>query len=408
MDIESAIRARYQSLEWALDERLRRLFAASEAKAIGHGGIALVWKATGVARGSIQQGLKELAERPEGMTDRSLRIRRVGAGRKATVTDDAGLLAALESLVEPVTRGDPESPLRWTCKSLRQLATELGKQGYRVSHTSIGALLKQLGYSLQGNRKTLEGASHPDRNAQFEYINARVNKALSQGQPVISVDTKKKELVGQFKNGGKEWRPEGNPEKVNVYDFVDKELGRANPYGVYDLANNAGWVSVGTDHDTASFAVATIRRWWLAMGSPLYPSAKELLITADGGGSNGSRVRLWKLELQQLSDELGIPIRVSHFPPGTSKWNKIEHRLFSHISMNWRGQPLVNHEVIVNLIASTTTQKGLQVRAELDSNPYPKGVKVTDEEFAAIRIVRDEFHGEWNYTIVPTDKQINM
>jgi len=408
MDIESAVKERYQNLEWALDERLRRLFAASEAKAIGHGGITLVWKATGVARGSIQQGLKELVERPDGMESSSRRIRRVGAGRKTTVTDDAALLAALESLVEPVTRGDPESPLRWTCKSLRQLATELGEQGHSVSHTSIGGLLKQLGYSLQGNRKTLEGSDHPDRNSQFEYINARVEEALSQGQPVISVDTKKKELVGQFKNGGKEWRPEGDPEKVNVYDFVDKELGRANPYGVYDLANNTGWVSVGTDHDTASFAVATIRRWWLAMGSPLYPDVKELLITADGGGSNGSRVRLWKLELQQLSDELGIPIRVSHFPPGTSKWNKIEHRLFSHISMNWRGQPLVSHEVIVNLIAATTTRKGLQVRAELDSKPYPKGIKVTDEEFAAIRIVRDEFHGEWNYTILPPNNKINM
>jgi len=408
MDIESAVKERYQNLEWALDERLRRLFAASEAKAIGHGGITLVWKATGVARGSIQQGLKELVERPDGMESSSRRIRRVGAGRKTTVTDDAALLAALESLVEPVTRGDPESPLRWTCKSLRQLATELGEQGHSVSHTSIGGLLKQLGYSLQGNRKTLEGSDHPDRNSQFEYINARVEEALSQGQPVISVDTKKKELVGQFKNGGKEWRPEGDPEKVNVYDFVDKELGRANPYGVYDLANNTGWVSVGTDHDTASFAVATIRRWWLAMGSPLYPDVKELLITADGGGSNGSRVRLWKLELQQLSDALGIPIRVSHFPPGTSKWNKIEHRLFSHISMNWRGQPLVSHEVIVNLIAATTTRKGLQVRAELDSKPYPKGIKVTDEEFAAIRIVRDEFHGEWNYTILPPNKKINM
>lgn len=408
MDIETAVKERYQNLEWALDERLRRLFAASEAKAIGHGGIALVWKATGVARGSIQQGLKELVERPEGMEGSSRRIRRVGAGRKTTVTDDAALLAALESLVEPVTRGDPESPLRWTCKSLRQLATELGEQGHSVSHTSIGGLLKQLGYSLQGNRKTLEGTDHPDRNSQFEYINTRVEEALSQGQPVISVDTKKKELVGQFKNAGKEWRPEGDPEKVNVYDFVDKELGRANPYGVYDLANNAGWVSVGTDHDTASFAVATIRRWWLAMGSPLYPDVKELLITADGGGSNGSRVRLWKLELQRLSDDLGIPIRVSHFPPGTSKWNKIEHRLFSHISMNWRGQPLVSHEVIVNLIAATTTRKGLKVRAELDSKPYPKGIKVTDEEFAAIRILREEFHGEWNYTILPSNEKINM
>ena len=404
MDIESAVRERYKNLEWALDERLRRLFAASEAKVIGHGGIALVRKATGVARGSIQQGLKELAEKPQGIEIASRRVRRVGAGRKATVTDDASLLAALETLVEPVTRGDPESPLRWTCKSLRQLATELGQQGYHVSHTSIGSLLKKLGYSLQGNRKTLEGADHPDRNAQFEYINARVEDALRQGQPVISVDTKKKELIGQFKNGGKEWRPEGDPEKVNVYDFVDRELGRANPYGVYDLTNNTGWVSVGTDHDTASFAVATIRRWWLAMGSPLYSDVKELLITADGGGSNGSRVRLWKLELQQLSNELGINIRVSHFPPGTSKWNKIEHRLFSHISMNWRGQPLVSHEVIVNLIAATTTRKGLKVRAELDPKQYPKGIKVTDEELAAIRIVRDEFHGEWNYTIMPSNR----
>lgn len=404
MDIESAVRERYKNIEWALDERLRRLFAASEAKVIGHGGIALVRKATGVARGSIQQGLKELAEKPYGIEIASRRVRRVGAGRKATVTDDASLLAALETLVEPVTRGDPESPLRWTCKSLRQLASELGQQGYHVSHTSIGSLLKKLGYSLQGNRKTLEGADHPDRNAQFEYINARVEDALRQGQPVISVDTKKKELVGQFKNGGKEWRPEGDPEKVNVYDFVDRELGRANPYGVYDLTNNTGWVSVGTDHDTASFAVATIRRWWLAMGSPLYSDVKELLITADGGGSNGSRVRLWKLELQQLSNELGINIRVSHFPPGTSKWNKIEHRLFSHISMNWRDQPLVSHEIIVNLIAATTTRKGLKVRAELDPKQYPKGIKVTDEELAAIRIVRDEFHGEWNYTIMPSNQ----
>ncbi|NTW88793.1 MAG: ISAzo13 family transposase [Desulfobulbaceae bacterium] len=402
MDIESAIRERYLNLEWALDERQRRLYAAAEAKAIGHGGITVVWKATGVARGSIQQGLKELVQRPEVMEINSRRIRRIGAGRKTSVADDAELLSALESLIEPATRGDPESPLRWTCKSLRQLESELVAQGYSVSHTSIGRLLKKLGYSLQGNRKTLEGTNHPDRNAQFEYINARTEDALRNRQPAISVDTKKKELVGQFKNGGKEWRPQGDPEQVNVYDFMDKELGRANPYGVYDLANNAGWVSVGTDHDTASFAVATIRRWWIVMGKPLYPDAKELIITADGGGSNGSRVRLWKLELQQLSDELGIPIRVSHFPPGTSKWNKIEHRLFSHISMNWRGQPLVSHEVMVNLIAATTTRKGLKVKAGLDSNHYPKGIKVTDEEFAAIQISRDEFHGDWNYSITPS------
>jgi transposase len=408
MDIESAIKARFQNLEWALDERMRRLFAASEAKAIGHGGIALVWKATGVARGSIQQGLKELSERPETLEINSRRIRRVGAGRKASVKDDAQLLSALEGLVEPVTRGDPESPLRWTCKSLRQLASELVRQGYVVSHTSIGELLKKLGYSLQGNRKTLEGTNHPDRNAQFEYINTRSEEALSKGQPVISVDTKKKELVGQFKNGGKELCPQGEPEEVNVYDFVNKELGRANPYGVYDLAKNEGWVSVGTDHDTASFAVSTIRRWWFAMGKPLYPGAKELIITADGGGSNGSRVRLWKLELQQLSNELGIPIRVSHFPPGTSKWNKIEHRLFSYISMNWRGKPLINHEVIVNLIAATTTRKGLKIRAELDKTLYPKGIKVSDEEFNAIRILRDEFHGEWNYSIMPSNINTTM
>lgn len=401
IDIESAIRNRYLSLEWTLDERLRRLYAAAEAKALGHGGVTLVWKATGVAKGSIQQGLKELEQRVDSVEPNSQRIRKVGAGRKASVTNDAELLSALESLVEPVTRGDPESPLRWTCKSLRQLESELVARGFAVSHSSIGGLLKGLGYSLQGNRKTLEGTSHPDRNAQFEYINSRVEGAVRIGQPVISVDTKKKELVGQFKNGGKEWRPQGKPEQVKVYDFVDKELGRANPYGVFDLADNSGWVSVGTDHDTASFAVSTIRRWWLVMGKPLYPDVKELLITADGGGSNGSRVRLWKLELQQLSDELGFPIRVSHFPPGTSKWNKIEHQLFSHISMNWRGQPLVSHEVIVNLIASTTTRKGLKVRAELDSNLYPKGIKVTDEEFASIRISRDEFHGEWNYLIMP-------
>lgn len=403
MDIKAAIRDRYQSLEWTLDERLRRLYAAAEAKALGHGGVALVWEATGVARGSIQQGLKELAQRAEAPEVSSRRIRRAGGGRKASVKDDTELLTALESVVEPVTRGDPESPLRWTCKSLRQLESELCSQGYVVSHTSIGGLLKKLGYSLQGNRKTLEGTDHPDRNAQFEFINALAEEAMHNGQPVISVDTKKKELVGQYKNGGKEWRPQGEPEQVNMHDFVNKELGRANPYGVYDLANNTGWVSVGTDHDTASFAVSTIRRWWFAMGEVLYPNARELMIMADGGGSNGSRVRLWKLELQKLADELGITIRVSHFPPGTSKWNKIEHRLFSYISMNWRGKPLVSHEAIVNLIAATTTRKGLKVRAELDSNPYQKGIKVTDEEFAAIRISRDEFHGEWNYSIAPSN-----
>jgi len=291
--------------------------------------------------------------------------------------------------------------LRWTCKSLRQLESELFSQGFTVSHTSVGNLLKEMGYSLQGNQKTLEGSSHPDRNAQFEFINSRIEKAMCDGQPVISVDTKKKELVGQYKNGGKELRPKGKPDQVKVYDFVDKKLGKVNPYGVYDMADNSAWVSVGTDHDTASFAVSTIRRWWFAMGRDLYPEVKELVITADGGGSNGSRVRLWKIELQKLASELNIPIHVSHFPPGTSKWNKIEHRLFSFISMNWRGKPLVSHETIVNLIAATNTRKGLKVRAELDTAHYPKGIKVTDEELGSIQIERNKFHGEWNYSIHP-------
>lgn len=401
MQADELITARYRTLEGVLDERQRRLYAAAEAKVLGHGGVKRVHEATGVARGSILAGLKELEQEPKDLTGDGRRIRRPGAGRKKLVEHDPGVREALERLVEPVTRGDPESPLRWTCKSLMQLARELNGHGHTISHVSVGALLKELGYSLQGNRKTLEGGDHPDRNAQFEYINGKVEAALSAEQPVISVDTKKKELVGQYKNGGKEWRPQGQPEDVKVHDFVDKELGRANPYGVYDLGNNSAWVSVGTDHDTASFAVATIRRWWLAMGKALYPGAKELLITADGGGSNGSRVRLWKLELQRLADELSIPIRISHFPPGTSKWNKIEHRLFSFISLNWRGKPLVSHEVIVNLIAATTTRKGLIVRAELDPTPYPKGVKVSDEEFATIRLARDDFHGEWNYVITP-------
>ena len=406
MDEESAIRERFQNLAWAFDERMRRLYAASEAKVLGHGGITLVQKATGVARNSIKLGLKELLRsQQEGQKEDNAnrRLRRIGGGRKATVKDDKKLLAAIESLVEPVTRGDPESVLRWTCKSLRQLESELKSQGYVVSHTSIGDLLRKLGYSLQGNRKTLEGGDHPDRNTQFEFINARAEDAIRNGQPVISVDTKKKELVGQYKNGGKELRPKGEPEEVKVYDFVDKDLGRANPYGVYDIKNNLGWVNVGTDHDTASFAVSTIRRWWFGMGKDLYPGARELLITADGGGSNGSRVRLWKLELQKLANELGIPVRVSHFPPGTSKWNKIEHRLFSYISMNWRGKPLISHETIVNLIAATTTKKGLKVKAELDSGHYPKGIKVTDEELETVRIFRDDFHGEWNYSILPNE-----
>jgi transposase len=402
METENTIRARYNNIKWALDEKLRRLFAANEAKVIGHGGITLVQKATGVARNSIKQGIKELSSKKEEVGSISPpRIRKVGGGRKASIKNDKKLQTALEKLIEPTTLGDPESPLRWTCKSLRQLESELNSQGFIVSHASIGNLLKEIGYSLQGNQKTLEGSSNPDRNAQFEFINSRIEKAMCDGQPVISVDTKKKELVGQYKNGGKELRPKGKPEQVKVYDFVDKKLGRVNPYGVYDMADNSAWVSVGTDHDTASFAVSTIRRWWFAMGRDLYPKAKELVITADGGGSNGSRVRLWKIELQKLASELNIPIHVSHFPPGTSKWNKIEHRLFSFISMNWRGKPLVSHETIVNLIAATTTRKGLKVRAELDTTHYPKGIKVTNEELESVQIERNEFHGEWNYSIRP-------
>lgn len=403
MDEDSLITARYSALEGVLDERQRRLYASVEAKVLGHGGVKRVHLATGVARGSILAGIKELESgiSTEVSVGSVRRARRPGAGRKKLVDCAPGVREALERLVDPVTRGDPESPLRWTCKSLMQLATALKAEGYAISHVSVGNLLKELGYSLQGNRKTLEGSAHPDRNAQFEYIHGKVEAALSQGQPVISVDTKKKELVGQYKNGGKEWHPQGQPEAVKVHDFADTELGRANPYGVYDLGTNSAWVSVGTDHDTASFAVATIRRWWLTMGKAVYPEARELIITADGGGSNGSRVRLWKHELQQLADEMAIPIRVSHFPPGTSKWNKIEHRLFSHISLNWRGKPLVTHDVIVNLIAATTTRKGLKVQAGLDNTPYPKGIKISDEEFASIRLVRDEFHGDWNYVITP-------
>ena len=402
MEADVLIAARHQALEGILDERQRRLHAAVEAKVLGHGGVKRVSEATGVARGSILAGLKELKD-PVNTLPKG-RVRRPGGGRKKLVDRDPDLLAALERLVDPAARGDPQSPLRWTCKSLKQLAHELGEQGHRISHVSVGILLKELGYSLQGNRKTLEGTDHPDRDAQFQYIQEKTQQALDAGQPVISVDTKKKELVGNYKNAGQEWRPQGEPEAVQVHDFVDAELGRANPYGVYDLAQNAGWVSVGTDHDTASFAVATIRRWWLGMGQPLYPAAKELMIMADGGGSNGSRVRLWKLELQGLADDLNLPIRVCHFPPGTSKWNKIEHRLFSYISMNWRGRPLVSHEVIVNLIAATTTSKGLKVRAAIDPTPYPKGIKVTDAEFAAIQLDRDDFHGEWNYVISPKGK----
>ena len=391
------IRKRFTSLSPHLSERERRLHAAAEARAAGYGGIAAVSAATGIAVSTIGRGLKELAT-----PDTLDRVRRPGGGRKLLAAKDATLLNDLLALVEPNERGDPMSPLRWTCKSLSQLAAALVAQGHRIGRTVVGELLHQQKFSLQANRKTREGDSHPDRDAQFVHINGSVKAALAAGQPVISVDTKKKELVGDFKNAGQAWRPRGEPEEVRVHDFLIKELGRAVPYGIYDLAANAGWVSVGMSHDTAAFAVQTIRRWWAEIGSTRYPEATRLVITADGGGSNGSRVRLWKRELQHLADELGIDIEVHHLPPGTSKWNKIEHRLFSFITMNWKARPLVSYRVIVDLIGATTTDTGLTVRCELDSADYPKGIVVSDQEMDDLNISRDAFHGEWNYTMQPT------
>ncbi len=393
----AVIRARFLSLSPHLDERARRLFAASEARA-GYGGVAAVSRATGIAASTIGRGLRELATAADLEAER---VRRPGGGRKPLVATDATLLDDLLALVAPSEPGDPMSPLRWTGKSLRRLSAELAERGHRISHTVVGELLKQQKFSLQANRKTREGDSHPDRDAQFVHISQSVTTALAEQQPVISVDTKKKELVGDFKNGGREWHPQGEPEEVRVHDFLIKELGRAVPYGIYDLAANAGWVSVGIDHDTSAFAVPTIRRWWHEIGRTRYPCATRLVITADGGGSNGSRVRLWKRELQCLATELGIAIEVHHLPPGTSKWNKIEHRLFSFISMNWRAKPLVSYRVIVELISATTTETGLTVRCELDANAYPKGITVSEQEIAAINITRADFHGEWNYTIHP-------
>ena len=388
----------FEKLAPFLDERMRRLVAASESLAIGFGGTSQVSRQTAVSRRAMIRGIKELDEAP---SVQGGRVRRPGGGRKRTVDKDASLKTDLERLVDPVTRGDPESPLRWTCKSVRKLAEELNRLGHQTSHRMVAELLPELGYSLQANRKTLEGSSHADRDQQFQHINQHVTEFLQQQQPVISVDTKKKELAGNFKNHGAELRPKGDPEPVRVHDFVIPELGRAAPYGVYDLANNSGWVSVGVDHDTSAFAVETIRRWWYRMGQQSYPQATELLITADSGGSNGSRVRLWKVELQRLADETGLELRVCHLPPGTSKWNKIEHRLFSFISQNWRGKPLVSHQVIVDLIAATRTKTGLKVRAQIDSNLYPSGLKVSDKQVAALHIERDAFHGEWNYKILP-------
>jgi len=401
--LSQAIQAKFTTLAPLLDERARRLWAAVEARAIGRGGIIRVAEATGLSRGTIRAGLRELDNPapPDEERSSSGRLRRPGGGRKPLVDQDPDLLRDLEALVDPVTRGDPMSPLRWTCKSAAKLAEGLQSRGHAASERTVNRLLHALGYSLQANRKTIEGKGHPDRDAQFQYINRRVRAFQRQGQPVVSVDTKKKELVGPYRNGGREWQPKGEPEEVKVHDFIDKGAGKAIPYGVYDMAANAGWVSVGVDHDTAEFAVESLRRWWRNMGSRVYPQAKRLLITADGGGSNGTRCRLWKVELQRLADETGLDISVCHFPPGTSKWNKIEHRMFCHITENWRGRPLVSREVVVNLIGSTTTKTGLEIRAELDSGSYPVGREVTEQQMEGLSIKREKFHGEWNYTIRP-------
>jgi hypothetical protein len=400
------IEARYAAMVSLMDERTRRQWAAAEARSYGWGGVCAVGHATGMSRNTIRRGLAELEAReadPE--TPIEIRLRKAGAGRKRVTEVDPDLVAALERLVDPVTRGDPMSPLRWTCKSTSQLARELARQGHPVSPRTVGRLLKASGYSLQGNRKTKEGKDHPDRNTQFEHINTMVMRFQDRGYPVISVDTKKKELVGNFRNGGQEWQPQGEPDEVLVHDFMDKELGKAIPYGVYDVTANQGWVSVGIDHDTARFATEAIRRWWRKMGARRYRSAKELLITADGGGSNGSRCRLWKVALQDLANILKMPIRVCHFPPGTSKWNKIEHRMFCHITQNWRGRPLVSHEVIVNLIANTATRQGLKIKAELDEGLYPTGIKVSDQELATVHLKRSPFHGDWNYSVLPARRK---
>ena len=396
--MEAAIREKFRALGSRLDEHTRRLWAATEARAQGYGGISLVARATGISRRAILVGLREIDSGtilPEG------RVRRPGGGRKSGVAHQPDLPEKLESLVEPLTRGDPESPLRWTCKSTRRLSRELATLGYTASSRLVGALLHEMDYSLQGNRKTIEGKQHPDRNAQFEYINARVSEEVRTAQPVISVDTKKKELLGNYANRGTQWLKKGDTRKVNGHDFPDPSVPRAYPYGIYEPTRNKGFVNVGTDHDTATFAVASIRAWWRTEGRRAYPKAKRLLITADAGGSNGSRLRLWKWELQRLADELQLPIAVCHFPPGTSKWNKVEHRLFSFISSNWRGEPLVDYATVVNLISKTVTTTGLKVSCRLDRRRYPIGRKVSAKEWGTIQLRRDDFHGDWNYTIHP-------
>ena len=402
MGHEATIRDKYNSLASHLNEHTRRIWAATEANAYGYGGISLVARATGISRRAILVGLCEI--KAGGILPKGY-IRRPGGGRKSGVEHQPDLPEKLEGLVEPVTRGDPESPLRWTCKSTRRLSLELAKIGYAASSRMVGALLRGMGYSLQGNCKTVEGNQHPDRNAQFEYINARVKEEMRAAQPVISVDTKKKELVGNYVNRGQQWFRKGKAPKVNGHDFPDPSVPRAHPYGIYELKRNKGFVNVGTDHDTATFAVASIRAWWKAEGRRAYPKARRLTITADAGGSNGSRLRLWKWEIQRLSDELRFPISVCHFPPGTSKWNKVEHRLFSFISSNWRGEPLADYATVVNLISKTTTTTGLKVSCRLDRCRYPIGRKVSDEEWMNIKLLRNDFHGDWNYIIQPRQQR---
>lgn len=401
----TTIETKYHALSSRLDEADLRVWAAAEARSLGRGGVSLVAKAIGMSRTTIHAGIKELASAipPPHSADGRVRVRTIGGGRKKLADKDASLLSDLDALVEPTSRGDPMSPLRWTCKSTHRLADELNRRGHEVSQRTVCDLLSQMGYSLQSTRKTREGGKHEDRDAQFTHISQEVATYQAAGDPVISVDTKKKELVGDFKNAGKEWQLEGKPEEVRVYDFIDPQLGKVAPYGIYDLTTNTGWVSVGIDHDTAEFAVESIRRWWLEMGKLSYPGTKRLLITADCGGSNGYRVKLWRRELQKLADEMKLTIQVCHFPPGTSKWNKIEHRMFCHITANWRGRPLVSREVIVNLIGNTTTTEGLRIKAALDENTYAAGIKVSDEELATLVIERDAFHGEWNYRLKPHD-----
>lgn len=401
--IVHAIKVKYEALKTELDEKARRFWAASEANSLGHGGVRAVSKATGIAESTIRIGQSEIKRSSTEPKEQEVRrIRNKGAGRKPIIEQDREILKALDALVEPTSRGDPTSPLRWTCKSTRRLAKELSEMGHVISHAKVGQLLSELNYSLQSTRKRMEGASHPDRNAQFEFIYSQVKDFQFHYQPVISVDAKKKELIGRFSNRGVEYQPKGQPEEVETYDFPNLADGKGIPYGVFDITKNEGWVSVGTDHDTSEFAVNSIRQWWRQMGRDVYPKAEKLLITADGGGSNGSRNRLWKYELQRFADETGLSVTVCHFPPGTSKWNKIEHRMFSFITKNWRGRPLTSHEIMVNLIANTTTKSGLKIQAALDSNEYFTGIKLTDREMKTLTMEKNDFHGEWNYTISPT------